>query len=99
NINQKEDRFLIYERDLKVEILYLGNKITKISNTSNGKFSFPSMIGEKIQITVFKPDGNPLEPKTHVVKRIKEDAIKMKLDVDLMVGRTLLNNPRIEKNL
>ncbi|MDT0199062.1 MULTISPECIES: glycoside hydrolase family 19 protein [unclassified Acinetobacter] len=83
----------------KIEILYLGNKITKISNTSDGKFSFPSMIGEKIQITVFKPDGNPLEPKTHVVKRIKEDAIKMKLDVDLTVGRTVLNKPRIEKNL
>src|SRR5690606_35454867 len=83
----------------KIEILYLGNKITKISNTSNGKFSFPSMIGEKIQITVFKPDGNPLEPKTHVVKRIKEDAIKMKLDVDIIKGGTEQNKPTLDKNI
>jgi hypothetical protein len=83
----------------KIEILYLGNKITKISNTSNGKFSFPSMIGEKIQITVFKPDGNPLEPKTHVVKRIKEDSIKLKLDVDIIKGGTEQNKPTLDKNI
>ena len=81
----------------KIEILYLGNKITKISNTSNGKFSFPSMIGEKMQLTVFKPDGNPLEPKTHVVKRVKEDSIKLKLDVDLIKGGTVEGKPSIDK--
>lgn len=83
----------------KIEILYLGSGIKKVSNTSNGKFSLQSMIGEKVKITVFKPDGKPLEANNYYSKRMKEDSNKLELDVDITEGSTRSNEPIINKNI
>lgn len=83
----------------KIEILYLESGIKKVSNTSNGKFSLHSMVGEKVKITVFKPDGKPLEANNYYSKRMKEDSNKLELDVDITGGQTSENKPEIEKNL
>ncbi|WP_286389224.1 pesticin C-terminus-like muramidase [Acinetobacter indicus] len=83
----------------KIEILYLESEIKKVANTSNGKFSFQSMVGEKVKITVFKPDGTSLEAKNYYSKRIKEHSNKLELDVDITEGSTKPNEPIIYKNI
>ena len=83
----------------KIEILYLESGIKKVSNTSNGKFSLQSMVGEKVKITVFKPDGKPLEANNYYSKRMKEDSNKLELDVDITEGSTRPNEPIINKNI
>lgn len=83
----------------KVEIFYLERGRKEIINTSNGKFSFLSMIGEKIQITVFKPDGTPLKSENYLAKRMRESLIRLTLDVDVIKGDTVEGKPSIEKKI
>jgi len=83
----------------KIEIFYLENGIKKVLNTSSGKFSLQSMVGEKVKITVFKPDGKPLEANNYYSKRMKEDSNKLELDVDITEASTNQKEPTIEKQL
>lgn len=83
----------------KVEIFYLESGRKEIVNTSNGKLSISSMIGEKLKITVFKPNSESLTPKNHSTKYINNNSIKLKLDVDITHGNTDKGNPNIDKIL
>ena len=38
---------------------------------SNGKLSLQSMIGQKLEFTVYKPDGKPLKTQTYMATRVK----------------------------
>ncbi len=55
----------------KVEIVALGTQTKKILSISNGKIPAQSRVGEKIQITVFKPDGSPFKPRNLFSKKLK----------------------------
>ncbi|ATO19277.1 glycoside hydrolase family 19 [Acinetobacter sp. LoGeW2-3] len=83
----------------KVEILDLQSGKKEIVNTSNGKLLIQSMVGEKIQITVFKPDGESLKPEYYSAKYINNHSIKLKLDVDITSSSTKPNKPEIDKEL
>ncbi|MEX5380937.1 hypothetical protein [Acinetobacter towneri] len=83
----------------KVEIVALGTQTKKILSISNGKIPVQSRIGEKIQITVFKPDGSPLSPETYLVKSLKQNNVKLVLDVDVIKGNTVEGKPVIDKTI
>lgn len=83
----------------KVEIVALGTQTKKILSISNGKIPVQSRVGEKIQITVFKPDGSPLNPETYLVKSLKQNNVKLVLDVDVVKGNTNQDKPTINKRI
>lgn len=83
----------------KIEILNINTREQVIYSTSNGQISLRSMVGEKLQFTVLKPDGKPLNPIFHIVKRVKEKPIKLHLDVDVINGTSTQNKPSIYNNL
>lgn len=83
----------------KVEILNINTGEKIIYSTSNGKIPVRSMVGEKLQFTVLKPDGKPLNSVFYTAKRINEKPIKLHLDVDIIKGRTVEGEPSIEKKI
>lgn len=56
-----------------------------------------SMIGQKMQLTVFKPDGKPLAPVIYLAKRVKEKPFSLNIDVDITSGSTDTNKPATDK--
>lgn len=96
-IDSEESDYIV--ENTKVEILYLESGKKEILNTSNGKLLIQSMVGEKIKITVFKSDGEPLKPENYSARYINNHSIKLKLDVDITSSSTKPNEPEIEKKL
>ncbi|RDF32589.1 glycoside hydrolase family 19, partial [Acinetobacter baumannii] len=66
---------------------------------SNGKFALQSMIGQKLEFTVYKPDGKPLKTQTYMATRVKNNLIEFHLDVDITKGSTAQNDPEINKKV
>ena len=56
------------------------------------------MIGQRLQFTAFKPNGEPLQPVVYIAKRMKEQPLKLKLDVDITKDVTAQDEPIINKN-
>ncbi|WP_254202679.1 MULTISPECIES: pesticin C-terminus-like muramidase [unclassified Acinetobacter] len=96
-VDREGNNYII--ENTKVEIFYLESDRKEIIKTSNGKFSFQSIIGEKIQLTVFKPDGTPLKSENYLAKKIKGNALKLELDVDIINDSTKQNKPTLDKNI
>ncbi len=80
-----------------VEMLNLQNGQKRILSVSNGKLSLQSMVGERLQFTVYKPDGKPLKPVIYTAKRVKENPVELHLDVDITNGSTRQDKPEIDK--
>lgn len=85
--------------ETQVEMLIIDTGVKKYYNISNGKLPVRSMIGQKLQFAVLKPDGTPLDPIYYFAKRIKETSLKLHLDVDVVDGQTQKQEPTIDKNL
>lgn len=50
-------------------------------------------------MTIFKPDGKPLDSVDFMVRRVKEEFIDLQLDVDVLNGKTAQNNPSIPQRI
>lgn len=83
--------YIIEKTIIEMIILRTGEK--KTYNISKAKLPLKSMIGQKLQFKVLKPDGKPLDPIIYYARRIKEQPIKLHLDVDIGKGKTEKNNP------
>jgi len=94
----RNDNNYIVEK-INVEILDLDSKEKNIITTSNGKITVRGHIGKWLRITVYKPDGTPLEFVDYLPKRINESSIKLHLDVDITQGSTQQDKPNIIKSI
>lgn len=82
-----------------VEMLILDSGEQKVFSISNGKIPLHSMVGQRLQFTVLKPDGIALKPVRYMAKRVKESPVKLHLDVDVTNGTTAQNKPTLNKNI
>ena len=83
-----------------VEMVLLDGSGTKrMLAISNGKTMLYSMVGQNLQFTVFKPDGRALNPVLYTAKRVNEQPLGLRLDVDVMSGTTAQNEPTMSRNL
>ncbi|SDY76572.1 glycoside hydrolase family 19 protein [Acinetobacter kyonggiensis] len=80
-----------------VEMLILDSGEQKVFSISNGKIPLRSMVGQRLQFTVLKPDGTALKSVLYMAKRVKESPVKLHLDVDVTNGTTAQNEPKISK--
>lgn len=96
-VDREGSNYVIEKTNIEMLIVATGKK--KVYSISNGKLPLISMVGQRLQFTVLKPDGKPLDPVSYVAKRVKEEAIKLHLDVDIVKGLTEKNEPIIEQNI
>lgn len=82
-----------------VEMLIVESGKKHLYSISNGKLAFQSMVGQKLEFTVYKPDGKPLKPQPYMATRIKNNPAELHLDVDVTKGTTAPNEPEINKNI
>lgn len=82
-----------------VEMLILDSGEQKVFSISNGKIPLRSMVGQRLQFTVLKPDGTALKSVLYMAKRVKESPVKLHLDVDVTNGTTAQNEPTLNKNI
>lgn len=94
-VDREGSNYVIEKTNIEMLIVATGKK--KVYSISNGKLPLISMVGQRLQFTVLKPDGKPLDPVSYVAKRVKEEAIKLHLDVDIVKGLTEKNEPEIDK--
>ncbi|WP_252406419.1 glycoside hydrolase family 19 protein [Acinetobacter pittii] len=80
-----------------VEMLVVENGKKQLFSISNGKLPLHSMVGQKLEFTVYKPDGKPLKTQTYVATRVKNNPVEFYLDVDITKGSTAQNDPEINK--
>jgi len=82
-----------------VEMLVVENGKKQLFSISNGKLTLQSMVGQKLEFTVYKPDGRPLKTQTYMATRVKNNPIEFHLDVDITKGSTAQNDPEINKKV
>lgn len=80
-----------------VEMLIVESGKKQLYSISNGKLALESMVGQKLEFTVYKPDGKPLKPQPYMATRIKNSPAELHLDVDVTKGTTAPNDPEINK--
>lgn len=80
-----------------VEMLIVESGRKQLYSISNGKLALQSMVGQKLEFTVYKPDGKPLKPQTYMATRIKNNPAELHLDVDVTKGTTAANDPEINR--
>nr|WP_070075056.1 glycoside hydrolase family 19 protein [Acinetobacter proteolyticus]OEY95365.1 hypothetical protein BJD20_14850 [Acinetobacter proteolyticus]QHH94957.1 glycoside hydrolase family 19 [Acinetobacter gyllenbergii] len=80
-----------------VEMLIVESGKKQLYSISNGKLALESMVGQKLEFTVYKPDGKPLKPQPYMATRIKNNPAELHLDVDVTKGTTAPNDPEINK--
>lgn len=83
----------------KVEMLTVQSGKKQLYSISNGKLALQSMVGQKLEFTVYKPDGKPLKPQPYIATRIKNKPVELHLDVDITKGSTAANEPEINKSV
>lgn len=82
-----------------VEMLIVESGRKQLYSISNGKLALQSMVGQKLEFTVYKPDGKPLKPQPYMATRIKNNPAELHLDVDVTKGTTAANDPEINKKV
>ncbi|WP_332605509.1 glycoside hydrolase family 19 protein [Acinetobacter sp. ESBL14] len=82
-----------------VEMLIVESGKKQLYSISNGKLALESMVGQKLEFTVYKPDGKPLKPQPYMATRIKNNPAELHLDVDVTKGTTAPNDPEINKTV
>ncbi|EXB47227.1 chitinase class I family protein [Acinetobacter baumannii 146457] len=80
-----------------VEMLIVESGRKQLYSISNGKLALQSMVGQKLEFTVYKPDGKPLKPQPYMATRIKNNPAELHLDVDVTKGTTAANDPEINR--
>lgn len=96
-LDRNDNNYIVEKTN--VEILALDSKEKNIITTSNGKITVRGHIGKWLRITVYKPDGTPLESINYFPKRINESSVKLHLDVDVTNGSTQQDKPVINKSI
>ncbi|MCL6231186.1 glycoside hydrolase family 19 protein [Acinetobacter amyesii] len=79
-------------QDVDVEMIF-DNVNKKNFKVKNGQLKLTNWVGQKIKLTIFKPDGKPLDSVDFMVRRVKEEFIDLQLDVDVLNGKTAQNDP------
>lgn len=87
--------YVVEKTNIEMLIVESGKK--QLYSISNGKLPLQSMVGQKLEFTVYKPDGKPLTPQSYMATRIKNKPAELHLDVDVTKGTTAPNNPEINK--
>lgn len=83
-----------------VEMALLDGSGTKhMFAISNGKTMLYSMVGQNLQFTVFKPDGRALNSVLYTAKRVNEQPLGLRLDVDVTSGTTAQSEPSINRQV
>lgn len=82
-----------------VEMLIVESGRKQLYSISNGKLALQSMVGQKLEFIVYKPDGKPLKPQPYMATRIKNNPAELHLDVDVTKGTTAANDPEINKKV
>ncbi|MCU4390731.1 glycoside hydrolase family 19 [Acinetobacter courvalinii] len=82
-----------------VEMLIVESGRKQLYSISNGKLALQSMVGQKLEFIVYKPDGKPLKPQAYMATRIKNSPAELHLDVNVTKGTTAANDPEINKNI
>lgn len=82
-----------------VEMLIVESGRKQLYSISNGKLALQSMVGQKLEFMVYKPDGKPLKPQPYMATRIKNNPAELHLDVNVIKGTTAANDPEINKNI
>lgn len=80
-----------------VEMLIVESGRKQLYSISNGKLALQSMVGQKLEFIVYKPDGKPLKPQPYMATRIKNNPAELHLDVDVTKGTTAANDPEIDR--
>lgn len=80
-------------------MLVVENGKKQLFSISNGKLPLQSMVGQKLEFTVYKPDGKPLKTQTYMATRVKNNPVEFHLDVDITKGSTAQNDPEINKKV
>ncbi|WP_160241728.1 glycoside hydrolase family 19 protein [Acinetobacter indicus] len=96
-VDREGSNYVIEKTNIEMLIVATGKK--KVYSISNGKLPLISMVGQRLQFTVLKPDGKPLDPVSYVAKRVKEEAVKLHLDVDIIEGTTEENKPNLDNRI
>ncbi|WP_196084055.1 hypothetical protein, partial [Acinetobacter sp. Res13-Abat-PEC13-P2-01] len=84
--------------DVDVEMIFNNNQ-KKNLKVKNGQLKLSNWVGQKIKLTIFKPDGKPLDSVDFMVRRVKEEFIDLQLNVDVLNGRTAVNEPNITRRI
>lgn len=97
-ILDRDGSYYILEKT-NVELLIVESGEKKLYSISSGKLPLKSMVGQKLEFTVYKPNGNPLKTQPYMATRIKNNPAELHLDVDITKGTTEPNDPEINKNI
>lgn len=81
-------------KDVDVEMVF-DNTQKKNLKVKNGQLKLTNWVGQKIKLTIFKPDGKRLDSVDFMVRRVKEEFIDLQLNVDVLNGKTAKNDPNI----
>lgn len=65
-------------QDVDVEMIF-DNVNKKNLKVKNGQLKLTNWVGQKIKLTIFKPDGKPLDSVDFMVRRVKEEFIDLQL--------------------
>ncbi|MCU4641922.1 VgrG-related protein [Acinetobacter courvalinii] len=84
--------------DTAVEMIFDNNQ-KQILKVREGKLKLYNWVGQKIKLTVYKPDGKPLDSVTFTVKRVKAEFVDLQLDVDVLNGKTATDEPSITRKI
>ncbi|ENW83209.1 hypothetical protein F909_00801 [Acinetobacter sp. ANC 3929] len=87
--------YIVEKTNVEMVIVESGKK--QLYSISNGRLALQSMVGQKLEFTVYKPDGKPLKPQPYMATRIKNNPVELHLDVDVTKGTTAPNDPEINK--
>lgn len=87
--------YIVEKTNVEMLIVESGKKL--LYSISNGKLPLQSMVGQKLEFTVYKPDGKPLKPQSYMATRIKNKPVELHLDVDVTKGTTAPNDPEINR--
>lgn len=95
-LDRKAEHYVV--ADTNVEMIFDGNK-RMILPVKEGKFRLKSWIRQQIKLTIYKPDGKPLDTVTYIARRVQTQYVDLQLDVDVTNGKTNTNNPKILKRI
>lgn len=89
----------LIETPTDIEMLMLDTGKKQIITILNGSTPLFSMVGQRLQFRVLKPNGDALSPVTYSAKRMRADAVELRLDVEVVKGITAEGRPSIEKSI
>ncbi|MDM1487368.1 hypothetical protein HXZ67_10855 [Acinetobacter towneri] len=89
----------LIETPTDIEMLMLDTGKKQIITILNGSTPLFSMVGQRLQFRVLKPNGDALSPVTYIAKRMRADAVELRLDVEIVKGITAEGRPSIEKQV